>query len=47
MGILIRNGKVYYPPDFREIKILLKNRALLTKNVIKTVEVQLDTKWGY
>lgn len=47
MGILIRNGKVYYPADYQEIKILPKNRALLTKNVIKTVEVQLDTKWGY
>lgn len=47
MGFLIRNGKVYYPADYQEIKILPKNRALLTKNVIKTVEVQLDTKWGY
>ena len=47
MGILIRNGKVYYPADYREIKILPKNRALLTESVIKTVEVQLDTTWGY
>jgi len=47
MGILIRNGKVYCPADYRDIKILPKNRALLTKSVIKTVEVQLDTKWGY
>lgn len=47
MGILIRNGKVYCPANYREIKILPRNRALLTKNVIKTVEVQLDTKWGY
>ncbi len=47
MGILIRNGKVYCPADYREIKILPKNRALLTESVIKTVEVKLDTKWGY
>ncbi len=47
MGILIRNGKVYCPAQYREIKILPKNRALLTKSVIKTVEVQLDTNWGY
>ena len=47
MGILTRNGKVYCPADYREIKILPKNRALLTESVIKTVEVKLDTKWGY
>ena len=47
MGILIRNGKVYYPADYLEIKILSDNRALLTQNVINTEEVKLDTKWGY
>ena len=47
VGILIRNGKVYYPADYQEIKILSGNRALLTQNVIHTEEVKLDTKWGY
>ena len=47
LGILIKNGKVYYPADYREIKILSGNRALLTKSVINTEEVKLDTKWGY
>jgi len=47
MGILIRNGKVYYPPIYREIKILPGNRALLMQNVINTEEVVLDEKWGY
>ena len=47
MGILIRNGKVYCPADYLKIQILPKNRALLTESVIKTVEVQLDTSWGY
>ncbi len=46
-GILIRNGKVYCPAKYREVKLLPKNKALLTLNSIKTVEVQLDTKWGY
>ena len=47
VGILIRNGKVYYPANYQEIKILSGNRALLTENVIHTEEVKLDTKWGY
>lgn len=47
MGILIRNGRVYYPPNYREIKLLSGNRALLTQSVINTKEVKLDTKWGY
>ena len=47
VGILIRNGKVYYPADYQKIKILSGNRALLTQNVIHTEEVKLDTKWGY
>lgn len=47
VGILIRNGRVYYPPNYREIKLLSGNRALLTQSVINTKEVKLDTKWGY
>ncbi len=47
MGILIRNGKVYCPAQYQQVQLLPRNKALLTLNSIKTVEVKLDTKWGY
>ena len=46
-GILIRNGKVYYPAEFKEIELLPNNKAQVKMNALRTVEVQLDAKWGY
>ena len=46
-GILVRNGKVYLPPEYKNIELLPNDIAMLTNSSLGAKEIKLHKNWGY